>query len=488
MTEKSLQSSPAPHSPPTGSKGTINWNGKRVDYQCDFILLTNDDRPVAELFYTSYTLPSRSKKERPVTFVFNGGPGAASAYLHIGALGPLRITFGKEGQAPSLPNPLVENRESWLHFTDLVFLDPIGTGFSRAIQPDESASPEVKQRASEEKSSFFKLSKDLDALCESIERILTKFRRWKSPVYIAGESYGGFRVGKLARKLQERFGIGLSGAFLISPAMEFTSLEYTDYNVTPWLGVFPSLAATAWWHRGGNRGGKKGERELQRVLDKSEDFTRRVYSQFLVDGVEPPGLFTTIAQELHLDPQVVARHRGRISPFHYFRELLQDEAKVFCFYDSSVTTPDPFPDRPYYDGADISTAVVGIPFTHGINALFSGHLKLNVGRTYNLLSYDVFNQWKIDTASSSIGREIGASDDLRSGLALNSSMRVHISHGVFDLVTPYFATKRILNLSNIPKSEQHRIHSVHYFGGHMFYSWEVSRQAFFRDAKAVYQG
>ena len=256
MNEKSPESLVAPHTPPKGAKGAIPWNGKRVEYQCDFVILTSEERPVAELFYTSYTLPSKPNAKRPITFVFNGGPGAASAYLHLGALGPLRIPFGKEGQSPELPNPLIENRESWLHFTDLVFLDPIGTGYSRAIQPEESASAEIKQRAREEKSSFFKLSKDLDALSESIERILTKFCRWDSPIYIAGESYGGFRVGKLARKLQERFGIGLSGAFLISPAMEFTSLEYTDYNVTPWLGVFPSLAATAWWHRGKKKGEK----------------------------------------------------------------------------------------------------------------------------------------------------------------------------------------------------------------------------------------
>lgn len=483
MKEISSPSNAVSHTPPPGRAGTLSWNGKKIEYQCDFTVLTSDERPVAELFYTFYGLSSKSNTKRPITFVFNGGPGAASAYLHLGALGPLRIPFGKEGEAPGLPNPLVENRESWLHFTDLVFLDPIGTGYSRAIQPEESASPEVKQRANEEKSSFFKLSKDLDALCESIERLLTKFRRWESPVYIAGESYGGFRVGKLARKLQERFGIGLSGAFLISPAMEFTTLEYTDYNITPWIGVYPSLAATAWWHRGK----KRGLNELQKVLQKSEEFTRQVYSQFLVDGVETPGLFKSIAQELHLDPEIVSRHRGRISPYHYFRELLQKERKVFCLYDSSVTVPDPFPDRPSYEGADISTSVVGIPFTHGINTLFSSHLHLNVPRTYNLLSYDVFNQWRLDAASSSIGREIGASDDLRAGLALHSSMIVHISHGVFDLVTPYFATKRILSLSDLHGADKQRVRSSHYFGGHMFYSWEVSRKAFFDDAQAVYQ-
>ena len=328
--------------PPVGKDSSISWNGKTISYTCDFVVLRKDERPVAELFYTAYSFKSKSKTPRPITFVFNGGPGAASAFLHVGALGPLRIEFGNEGQSPELPIPLVENKESWLHFTDLVFLDPIGTGYSRAIPADDSASAEVKQRASEEKSSFFHLSKDLDALAESIERILTKFQRWSSPIYIAGESYGGFRVGKLARQLQERFGIGLHGAFLISPALEFTSLEYTDYNMTPWIGVYPSLAASAWWHKSK----KKGEKELAAVLQRSEEFTRRTYSQFLVDGVESPELFASISKELHLDPSVVKHNRGRISPYRFFRDLLREEGRVCCFYDASITSADPYPDRP----------------------------------------------------------------------------------------------------------------------------------------------
>lgn len=470
------------YTPPVSRETKLTWSGQDVLCSCDFVVLKKEDRAVAELFYTSYFLRKKSKTPRAITFIFNGGPGAASAYLHVGALGPLRVQFGEHGEASKLPGSLVENKESWLHFSDLVFLDPIGTGFSRVIHPGDSASAEVKNRATEEKSAFFTLTRDLDALAESIERILTKYRRWGAPVYIAGESYGGFRVGKMARQLQERYGIGLAGAFLISPALEFTSLEYTDYNITPWIGVFPSLAASAWWHKGS----RKGDKDLQNVLERNEAFTRDHYSRFLVDGARTPELIDTITKELYLDRDVVERYRGRISPFYFFRDLLREDAKVCCFYDASLTSTDPYPDRSFYSGPDLTVATVGIPFTHGINSLFSEHLSFAPDRNYQLFSYDVFNQWKLDAASYSLGREIGASDDLRAGLSLNPSMTVHISHGVFDLVTPYFATKRIVQLSNLSVQDRQRVITKNYLGGHMFYSWKKSRESFFNDARAVF--
>ena len=191
-------------------------------------------------------------QDRPVTFVFNGGPGSSSAYLHMGAAGPSRVAFPADGTLPQSPPRLVPNAESWLAFTDLVFVDPIGTGFSRIIQDDAKPGDPGKQTTGDKKprvgqgdraAEYFGYKRDLESLCEFMGRWLSGNRRWGSPVFIVGESYGGYRVGRLARMLQETTGIGLSGAVMISPALEFESLSPTDYDVLGWVDLIPTMAA-----------------------------------------------------------------------------------------------------------------------------------------------------------------------------------------------------------------------------------------------------
>src|SRR5262249_55444779 len=171
------------------------------------------------------------EQDRPLTFVFNGGPGASSAYLHMGAVGPKRVAFPADGTLPELPAQLVENESSWLAVTDLVFVDPVGTGCSRIIEPEKGEAPKdggggAKEEASDPKE-YFGYKRDLESLCEFMGRWLSEHGRWGSAVFIAGESYGGYRVGRLARSLQESSGIGLNGAILISPALEITGLTPT---------------------------------------------------------------------------------------------------------------------------------------------------------------------------------------------------------------------------------------------------------------------
>ncbi|MBD2022551.1 peptidase S10, partial [Leptolyngbya sp. FACHB-36] len=209
------------------------------------------EKPVAEMFHVAYLAQTDEAASRSLTFVFNGGPGAASAYLHMGALGPKRVYFGANGSLPKPPVRLVDNLESWLEFTDLVFIDPIGTGFSRSLPPDkdtQNKSSEKPEADSPQETEFWEVERDLRSLGEFIQRFLSRHKRWLSPIFIAGESYGGFRVAKLARKLQQDFGVGLSGAILISPALEFSLLGGNDYNLTSWATLLPSLAAAAAHH------------------------------------------------------------------------------------------------------------------------------------------------------------------------------------------------------------------------------------------------
>jgi carboxypeptidase C (cathepsin A) len=216
-----------PTRPPSQTEQTLSLPDQSIRYTATaaWQTLFEREKPVAEMFHVAYIAEAEHPSPRPITFVFNGGPGAASAYLHMGALGPRRIHFDSNGTLPKPPVRLVDNAESWLRFTDLVFIDPIGTGFSRSLPPDKDTADKSGEKTSTEdadklkETEFWEVERDLKALGEFIQRFLSHQNRWLSPIFIAGESYGGFRVARLARKLQQEFGVGLSGAILISPAI-----------------------------------------------------------------------------------------------------------------------------------------------------------------------------------------------------------------------------------------------------------------------------
>src|SRR4051812_25861398 len=232
MSDEQTESKPD-HEPPQGAETTAAWQGTDYTARASWTVLRKKDKPSAELFSVSY-VAHEAGLDRPVTFVFNGGPGASSAYLHVGAVGPKRVDFPPDGTLPAMPARLVENEESWLAFTDLVFVDPVGTGFSRIIEKDgerkggekDDAKPtgDPNPKGGEpDPNEYFGYQRDLESLSEFIGRWLSGNRRWGSPVFIAGESYGGYRVGRLVKLLQEDAGIGLNGAILISPALEIAT-------------------------------------------------------------------------------------------------------------------------------------------------------------------------------------------------------------------------------------------------------------------------
>jgi carboxypeptidase C (cathepsin A) len=208
------------HEPPAGAETSATWSGAgvSVDYaaSANWTVLRKKEKPAAEIFSVSYV--ARADADRPVMFVFNGGPGASSAFLQMGAVGPLRVAFPPDGTLPNMPPRLVPNEDSWLAFCDLVFVDPVGTGFSRVIEDGEDKKKDGSGEADGKEKEFFGYKRDLESLCEFMGRWLSSHGRWGSPVLIAGESYGGYRVGRLVRLLQEDTGIGLSGAVLIPGA------------------------------------------------------------------------------------------------------------------------------------------------------------------------------------------------------------------------------------------------------------------------------
>jgi carboxypeptidase C (cathepsin A) len=488
------------HQLPAGTETEGRWPGTRgpVEYSAhaNWLVLRRKEKPAAEMFSVSY-LAAGAKPERPVTFLFNGGPGASSAFLHLGAVGPRRVAFPADGSLPPMPPRLVDNEESWLAFSDLVFVDPIGTGFSRIVEPpkgDGDGAGKGSENSDGSKAGdpkeYFGQKRDLESLCEFAGRWLSRHDRWGSPVFIAGESYGGYRVGRLVRMLQEDTGIGLNGAILISPALEIAGLFGNDYDIAGWVDRVPTMAAAALHHgrsRAASAGGRTRKRRaagLDAVLAEAEEFASGDYARFLARGAamspaERDAILTRLGDLTGVPADIVVRCEGRVPIDTFSRELLRDERRIVGLYDATITAIDPFPDRPSGSGPDPTLSGITPAYTMGVNRLLRGELGVDTEREYMLLSNEVNAAWKNDADHHAFEATIpGATDDFRYGLALNPHLRAFITHGRHDLVTPFYTSDRLRNLMRLDPATAGRLTVRHFHGGHMFYAWETSRRQF----------
>jgi len=480
------------HEPPAGAETTGTWRGAAtpIDYsaRANWIVLRKKEKPAAEIFSVSYVADG-ADAERPVTFVFNGGPGASSAYLHMGAVGPKRVDLPADGSLPEMPPRLVENESSWLAFSDLVFVDPIGTGFSRVIENEKKGdAKEQKAEDAPDPKEYFGYKRDLESLCEFMGRWLSANGRWGSPVFIAGESYGGYRVGRLVRMLQETAGIGLNGAILISPALEIATLNPTDYDVLGWIDTLPTMALSAVHH--GRSRAFAADTHLEQVLREAEEFATGEYTSFLTRGASMPPeerdrILSRLADLTGLPLDLVVRAEGRITIRVFSRELLRDERKVLGLYDATITVTDPFPDRDSFTGPDPTLSGSTPAYTMAVNRLLRSEIGVESDREYTLLSYEVNTAWKIDSEQHAFALPPGATDDFRYGMSLNPHMQAFVTHGRYDLVTPYFSSDRLRNLMRLDPQMAERLTVRHFGGGHMFYAWEASRKDF-TDAIAAF--
>ncbi len=463
------------HEPPAGAETTARWTGgaKPIGYTATakWLVLRKKEKPSAEIFSVSYVADG-GDKTRPVAFVFNGGPGASSAYLHMGAVGPQRVAFPADGTLPGLPPQLVQNESSWLAF-GIIEPDQKRDGEKKPEQQGDGEKPDPDE--------YFGQKRDLESMCEFMARWLSENDRWSSPVFIAGESYGGYRVGRLVRMLQEETGIGLNGAILISPALELTDLGGDDYGVVQWVDLLPTMAAGAAFH-GRSRAFAAGT-PLAEVLAGAEEFASSDYAAFLIRGAslgaqERERTLARLADLAGLPLEFVTRAEGRISPRVFARELLRDQRRVVGHYDVSITATDPFPDRPQYEAPDPTLAGIGPAYTAAINRQLRSEIGVRTDREYRLLSIEVNEAWKEDTKRHFFAAPEGATDSFRYGMALNPHMRAFLTHGRYDMATPYYASDRLRNLMRLDPDTTGRLTVRHFEGGHMFYAWQESRRAF----------
>jgi carboxypeptidase C (cathepsin A) len=451
--------------PDSTTKQTVALPGRNLAFTAtagSIRLFDDKGEPQADIAYTAYQLDGTEKASRPVTFLFNGGPGASSAWLQLGDAGPWRLSIGGDGAVASAAPDLLPNAETWLDFTDLVFIDPVGTGYSRFVATGD----DVRKR-------FFSVDGDVSSLALVIRRWLEKYDRLLSPKFVAGESYGGIRGPKVVRNLQTQQGVGVRGLILVSPVLDFR--DYQGSSLLQYMTSLPTMAAVA--------------REAKGAVTRNDlaDVERYARTEFLVDLVKGQAdteatmrLADKVAALTGIDPAVSRRLAGRFEVGEFRREFDRRSGKVTGRYDASVEGFDPYPDSSYFHFGDPSGDSLTAPLTSAAVDLTTRKLNWRPDGSYQLLSESVFKAWDFGR-----GQDPAESvSQLRQVLALDPKMKLLVGHGLFDLATPYFASKIILD--QLPAyAAPSRVKLAVYPGGHMFYSRDPARQAFRSEVEAL---
>jgi carboxypeptidase C (cathepsin A) len=419
----------------------------------------------ADIAYVAYQLDGAPAQSRPVTFVFNGGPGAGSVWLHLGALGPWRLLLNNGTIAPSAAPVLVDNDDTWLDFTDLVFIDPPGTGYSQIIAGEEA------------RKKLWSVDGDIEALAVIVRRWLAANERLISPKFIVGESYGGFRGPRLAQALATKQGVGVSGLVLVSPVLDFAVFGGINDPFTA-AALLPSYAAAAREKRG------------PVTREQMADVEAYAGGDYLLDYLKGPRDPAAVARMVDrvtmftgLDPALVRRLGGRIDKQTFLREFDRAHGKVGADYDATVTAFDPAPASASDRWLDPITDGFNAPMTSAIMDLYARRLGWKIDNLYETLNPSVSRGWDW-------GRDIHPPDSmraLREVLALDPNLRVLVTHGLTDVQVPYFGTKLLLD--QIPDyGAPGRLTLKVYPGGHMQYMRDESRKALREDARGLIEG
>jgi len=458
------------------TKHSITLNGERIDYSATvghLILLDEKGTQRSHNFYIAYTRDLvKDQSKRPITFTFNGGPGSSSVWLHMGALGPKRVVLNDDGTSPPPPYSITDNAYSWLDKTDLVFIDPIETGYSR---PAEGV--DMKE--------FTGYSEDIRSVGDFIHKFVTLNGRWASPKYLAGESYGTTRAAGLSGYLQDRYGMYLNGIVLISAVMNFQTLIETEGNDLPYSLFLPSFAATAYYH------GKIDTVRFPVIKDflaEVEQFAQTDYTLFLMKGSEmmteeKDAMALRISTFIGIDKDVILRNEHRIRTEVFTKELLRSESRTIGRFDGTVKGIDRNNSGQYYDYDPSFNLTVFGPFTMAINEHLKNTLKYeNSDKVYEILTGKVW-PWNFGDDQN---RFLNNAEVLRSAIHKNPALRVLICNGYYDLATPYFATEYTVDHMFLDEGLQKNITMTYYPAGHMMYTTKPSLEQFTKDARAFY--
>jgi carboxypeptidase C (cathepsin A) len=442
--------------PPVVTHHEIHIGGRTLRYTATTGMMpirnSETDEIEANIFFIAYTLDD-AEPGRPLMFSFNGGPGAASVWLHLGAIGPKRVKMLPDGGMPPPPFELVDNEQTWLDQTDLVFIDPVGTGYSRVTKKEFGKK-------------FFGMKGDIASVGEFIRLYLSHYDRWTSPLFLVGESYGTTRAAGLSGYLIDR-GIALNGVVLVSSVLNFETVRFTSGNDLPYVLFLPSYTSTAWYHK--KLPADLQQHDLQSVLREAEQFAAGPYAAGLEKGdsltpQEHQSMLDQLCRFTGLDRSVVEEHNLRISESVFTHELLRSRHLQVGRLDSRFTAPDISDLRVegYYDPSE---SIIRPPFT----ATFNNYVRTELGYKNDAEYYVLgggFAEWDWGSAGQGFP---DTSEALRLAFVKNPYMKLFVASGYYDLATAYFATQYTLNHMALNPQQHARISLGYYDAGHMMY-------------------
>jgi carboxypeptidase C (cathepsin A) len=418
------------------------------------------EKPKASIFFVAYTRNDvDDRAQRPITFSFNGGPGSSSVWLHLGALGPRRVWMDDIGNLPPPPYQLVDNPLSILDVTDLVFIDPVLTGYSRAV---------VGEKAKE----FLNFKKDIESVGDFIRLYATRYQRWLSPKFLIGESYGTTRAAGLSGYLQDRHGMYLNGIMLISSILDFGTIDFHPGNDLPHILYLPTFAATAWYHQ---RLKGRLQKDLRKLLAEVEEFALTEYTTTLMRGAAVPSKMRTamidqLASYTGLSADYLDRVNLRIEIMRFTKELLRDQRRTVGRLDSRFTGIDRDAGGETFE-YDPSMANTSGPYTAAFNDYVRRELKFESDLPYEILNFKANEQWSFAQHEN---RYVEVAETLRKAITANPYLKVFVANGYYDLATPYFATQYTFNHLSLDPSLQQNISLGYYEAGHMMYIHQPS--------------
>jgi carboxypeptidase C (cathepsin A) len=470
------------------TRHTIEIDGKKISYlaAAGTIVLREEEegedkksegeKPKASIFFVSYTkeqseanVGTAPPRRRPITFSFNGGPGSSSVWLHLGLLGPRRVRVTDADDQP-LPPPyrLDDNLHSLLDVTDLVFVDPVSTGYSRAIEGEKA-------------SQFHDFKKDIEAVGEFIRLYATRFKRWSSPKFLIGESYGTTRAAGLSGFLQDRHGMYFNGIMLISTILNFQTARFVPGNDLPYILFLPTYAATAWYH---GQLSEDLQEDLHTTLDEVEAFTISDYALAMMKGDALAGdererIIEGLVRYTGLSREHVERTNLRIKIHRFVKELLRERRRTVGRLDSRFTGIDRDAAGEAYE-YDPSYVVIQGAYTATLNDYVRSELGFESDLPYEILTGRV-HPWSFDEHQN---QYVNVAETLRAAMSKNRFLKVFVANGYYDLATPYFATRYTFEHMELDAELQDNISMKHYQAGHMMYIHEESLAALKRDLAA----
>ncbi len=459
---------------PVVTKHSIRAGNRTLNYTATtgYMPIRNDrtGETEARIFFMAYTLDN-PPANRPLMFSFNGGPGSASVWLHLGALGPRRVKMLDDGFMPPPPYQLEDNDQTWLTETDLVFIDPVGTGYSRATKP------EFAQK-------FFSVNGDLESVGEFIRMYLGRYERWNAPMFLVGESYGTTRAAGLSNLLFEK-GIGLNGILLVSNVMSFQTIRFAEGNDLPLILIFPSYTATAWYHK--RLSPDLQAKSLKQVLAEAENFASGEFTSALIKAdrltpTERQSVLDNFSKYSGLSRTFVEQNNLRVDLGEFLKELMRDRRLTTGRLDSRFTG---FDRDAAGNGIDFDPSMTAIrpPYTSAFNDYVRRELGFKSDLEYFILGGGITSPWNWNVNNGYADTSVA----LNAAMRKNPYMKIFVASGYYDMATPYYATEYTLAAMNLEPVLRKNISVSYYEAGHMMYIEKNSLRKLKEDAARFIQ-